>query len=120
MREAGVAGRHRRRGHRTTVPDPQAATRPDLPSRVRKHRSLTDTNNLSVKQEQPQCDETGQEFDFRQPRSLADVNRVLFAAWNDPYRDCGPDGELQAHLRCCLFWLEEGRSPTSSETLSNL
>ncbi|WCD91007.1 hypothetical protein KPP03845_107436 [Streptomyces xanthophaeus] len=30
MREAGVAGRHRRRGHRTTVPDPRAATRPDL------------------------------------------------------------------------------------------
>ncbi|MFG2987279.1 IS3 family transposase [Streptomyces sp. NPDC048258] len=30
MREAGVVGRHRRRGHRTTVPDPGAATRPDL------------------------------------------------------------------------------------------
>ncbi|MFE5811777.1 IS3 family transposase, partial [Streptomyces sp. NPDC056491] len=30
MREAGMAGRHRRRGHRTTVPDPNAASRPDL------------------------------------------------------------------------------------------
>lgn len=30
MREAGLAGRHRRRGRRTTVPDPHAAARPDL------------------------------------------------------------------------------------------
>ncbi|WP_329449181.1 IS3 family transposase (plasmid) [Streptomyces sp. NBC_01426] len=30
MRQAGLAGRHRRRRHRTTIPDPQAATRPDL------------------------------------------------------------------------------------------
>ncbi|MCF2531172.1 IS3 family transposase [Yinghuangia soli] len=30
MRQAGLQGRHRRRGHRTTVPDPHAATRPDL------------------------------------------------------------------------------------------
>ncbi|MEU1670359.1 IS3 family transposase [Streptomyces sparsogenes] len=30
MRAAGLAGRHRRRRHRTTVPDPQAAARPDL------------------------------------------------------------------------------------------
>ncbi|MFI5868396.1 DDE-type integrase/transposase/recombinase, partial [Streptomyces sp. NPDC051546] len=26
----GLAGRHRRRRHRTTIPDPNAATRPDL------------------------------------------------------------------------------------------
>lgn len=30
MRAAGLAGRHRRRRHRTTIPDPRAATRPDL------------------------------------------------------------------------------------------
>ncbi|MEU8837321.1 DDE-type integrase/transposase/recombinase, partial [Streptomyces sp900116325] len=30
MRAAGLAGRHRRRRHLTTVPDPRAATRPDL------------------------------------------------------------------------------------------
>lgn len=30
MRQAGLAGLHRRRGHRTTIPDPQAAVRPDL------------------------------------------------------------------------------------------
>ncbi|MGW0665278.1 IS3 family transposase [Streptodolium elevatio] len=30
MRQAGLQGRHRRRGHRTTVPDPHATTRPDL------------------------------------------------------------------------------------------
>ncbi|MFI8194476.1 IS3 family transposase [Streptomyces sp. NPDC085946] len=30
MRLAGLAGRHRRRRHRTTIPDPHAATRPDL------------------------------------------------------------------------------------------
>ncbi|MFF4495951.1 IS3 family transposase [Streptomyces sp. NPDC001546] len=30
MRRAGLAGRHRRRRHRTTIPDPHAATRPDL------------------------------------------------------------------------------------------
>ncbi|WP_406252826.1 IS3 family transposase [Streptomyces atratus] len=30
MRLAGLAGRHRRRWHRTTIPDPHAATRPDL------------------------------------------------------------------------------------------
>ncbi|MGW5399702.1 IS3 family transposase [Streptomyces sp. NPDC003952] len=30
MRQAGLAGRHRRRRHRTTIPDPNAATRPDL------------------------------------------------------------------------------------------
>ncbi|MFE6849005.1 IS3 family transposase [Streptomyces sp. NPDC057686] len=30
MRAAGLQGRHRRRGHRITVPDPAAATRPDL------------------------------------------------------------------------------------------
>ncbi|WP_405980802.1 IS3 family transposase [Streptomyces sp. NBC_00158] len=30
MREAGIAGRHRRRVHRTTTPDPAAAARPDL------------------------------------------------------------------------------------------
>ncbi|MFJ4775756.1 DDE-type integrase/transposase/recombinase [Streptomyces sp. NPDC088762] len=30
MRAAGLAGRHRRRGQRTTVPDPNAVTRPDL------------------------------------------------------------------------------------------
>ncbi|MEY9873672.1 putative transposase [Streptacidiphilus sp. MAP12-33] len=30
MRQAGLEGRHRRRRHRTTIPDPQAATRPDL------------------------------------------------------------------------------------------
>ena len=30
MRAAGLAGRHRRRRHRTTIPDPQAAARPDL------------------------------------------------------------------------------------------
>uniref|UniRef100_UPI001313DDD2 IS3 family transposase n=1 Tax=Kitasatospora sp. MBT63 TaxID=1444768 RepID=UPI001313DDD2 len=30
MREAGLQGRHRRRRHRTTVPDPNAGTRPDL------------------------------------------------------------------------------------------
>ncbi|AKL64218.1 IS3 family transposase [Streptomyces goshikiensis] len=30
MRQAGLAGRHRRRRHRTTVPDPHAVTRPDL------------------------------------------------------------------------------------------
>ncbi|MER6143082.1 hypothetical protein ABT174_24095 [Streptomyces sparsogenes] len=26
----GLAGRHRRRRHRTTIPDPHAAARPDL------------------------------------------------------------------------------------------
>ncbi|MFI8100656.1 IS3 family transposase [Streptomyces sp. NPDC086023] len=30
MREAGLAGRNRQRRHRTTIPDPHAATRPDL------------------------------------------------------------------------------------------
>ncbi|MGW3682500.1 IS3 family transposase [Streptomyces prasinus] len=30
MRQAGLTGRHRRRRHRTTIPDPQAANRPDL------------------------------------------------------------------------------------------
>ncbi|MFE9614340.1 IS3 family transposase [Streptomyces sp. NPDC006012] len=30
MHLAGLAGRHRRRRHRTTIPDPHAATRPDL------------------------------------------------------------------------------------------
>ncbi|MGW5971625.1 IS3 family transposase [Streptomyces sp. NPDC055186] len=30
MKAAGLAGRHRRRRHRTTIPDPHAATRPDL------------------------------------------------------------------------------------------
>ncbi|MFD5234751.1 IS3 family transposase [Streptomyces qaidamensis] len=30
MRAAGLAGRHRRRRHRTTIPDPHAASRPDL------------------------------------------------------------------------------------------
>ncbi|MCX5233398.1 IS3 family transposase [Streptomyces sp. NBC_00233] len=30
MRQAGLTGRHRRRRHRTTVPDPHAATHPDL------------------------------------------------------------------------------------------
>ncbi|MFD5028814.1 IS3 family transposase [Streptomyces sp. NPDC058405] len=30
MRAAGLQGRHRRRRHLTTVPDPRAATRPDL------------------------------------------------------------------------------------------
>ncbi|WP_327301784.1 IS3 family transposase [Streptomyces goshikiensis] len=30
IRQAGLAGRHRRRRHRTTVPDPHAVTRPDL------------------------------------------------------------------------------------------
>ncbi|MEV8563801.1 IS3 family transposase [Streptomyces sp. NPDC051917] len=30
MRAAGLAGQHRRRRHRTTIPDPHAATRPDL------------------------------------------------------------------------------------------
>ncbi|EFE65921.1 integrase [Streptomyces viridosporus ATCC 14672] len=30
MRAAGLVGRHRRRRHRTTIPDPHAATRPDL------------------------------------------------------------------------------------------
>ncbi|MFD0274210.1 IS3 family transposase [Kitasatospora sp. NPDC127111] len=30
MRQADLQGRHRRRRHRTTVPDPNAATRPDL------------------------------------------------------------------------------------------
>lgn len=33
MRQAGLAGRHRRRGHRTTVADPHAANRPDLVGR---------------------------------------------------------------------------------------
>ncbi|MFI1386337.1 IS3 family transposase [Embleya sp. NPDC020886] len=33
MREAGLEGRHRRRGRRTTVPDPHAAARPDLVGR---------------------------------------------------------------------------------------
>ncbi|MFD3934734.1 IS3 family transposase [Streptomyces sp. NPDC058611] len=33
MRAAGIEGPHRRRGHRTTVPDPQAAIRPDLVKR---------------------------------------------------------------------------------------
>ncbi|MEU3189040.1 IS3 family transposase [Streptomyces sp. NPDC006923] len=33
MRAAGLAGRHRRRRHLTTVPDPRAATRPDLIAR---------------------------------------------------------------------------------------
>ncbi|MFD8080959.1 IS3 family transposase [Kitasatospora sp. NPDC059722] len=30
MRQAGLEGRHRRRRQRTTIPDPRAATRPDL------------------------------------------------------------------------------------------
>ncbi|GGU84812.1 transposase [Streptomyces albospinus] len=30
MRQAGLVGRHRRRRHRTTIPDPQAVARPDL------------------------------------------------------------------------------------------
>ncbi|MFJ3819309.1 IS3 family transposase [Streptomyces sp. NPDC090056] len=30
IRQAGLTGRHRRRRHRTTIPDPHAATRPDL------------------------------------------------------------------------------------------
>ncbi|GGV90741.1 hypothetical protein GCM10010228_79750 [Streptomyces massasporeus] len=30
MRAAGLAGRHRKRRHRTTIPDPHAVTRPDL------------------------------------------------------------------------------------------
>ncbi|WP_327166768.1 IS3 family transposase [Streptomyces zaomyceticus] len=30
MRQAGLTGRHRRRRHRTTIPDPHASTRPDL------------------------------------------------------------------------------------------
>ncbi|MFD9339076.1 IS3 family transposase [Streptomyces sp. NPDC060028] len=30
MRQAGLTGKHRRRRHRTTIPDPHASTRPDL------------------------------------------------------------------------------------------
>jgi transposase InsO family protein len=30
MRQAGLTGKHRRRRHRTTIPDPHAPTRPDL------------------------------------------------------------------------------------------
>ncbi|MFF0220003.1 IS3 family transposase [Streptomyces vinaceus] len=30
MRQAGLAGRHPRRRHRTTIPDPHAVNRPDL------------------------------------------------------------------------------------------
>jgi putative transposase len=30
MRQAGLVGKHRKRKHRTTIPDPQATTRPDL------------------------------------------------------------------------------------------
>ncbi|MFD3940949.1 DDE-type integrase/transposase/recombinase [Streptomyces sp. NPDC058611] len=30
MRQADLTGRHRRRGHRTTIVDPHASTRPDL------------------------------------------------------------------------------------------
>ncbi|MFD7556244.1 ferredoxin [Streptomyces sp. NPDC059835] len=115
------------------------------------------------------CDENGQEFVFRQPREPAEVDRVLFAAWNDPFRQYGMDGDrhwttqsvrawwrerarlrewavhfatapsgshhfrhglvdllsyldgdLEAHLRGYLFWLEEGRAPTDSETLPDL
>lgn len=43
MRVAGLTGRHRRRQHRTTVPDPRAATRPDLVLRdFRPDHSATD------------------------------------------------------------------------------
>ncbi|MEU6012342.1 IS3 family transposase [Streptomyces sp. NPDC047453] len=44
MRAAGLAGRHRRRRHRTTIPDPHAATRPDLVLRdFRPNPAATDT-----------------------------------------------------------------------------
>ncbi|GAA1589725.1 ferredoxin [Streptomyces globosus] len=115
------------------------------------------------------CDETGQEFVFRQPRRPAEVNSVLLAAWNDPCGQYGMDGDqwwttqsvrawwqerarlrewaerfstapsgshhfpygladllsyldgdLKAHLRGYLFWLEEGRPPTGAEILPDL
>ncbi|TQJ85442.1 hypothetical protein [Streptomyces sp. SLBN-31] len=36
--------------------------------------------------------------------------------------DCAAylDGELAAHLRTCLFWLEERRSPTEADRLPHL
>ncbi|WP_327264092.1 IS3 family transposase [Streptomyces sp. NBC_01232] len=44
MREAGIIGRHRRRGRRTTVPDPAAGARPDLVGRdFRTDPASTDT-----------------------------------------------------------------------------
>lgn len=44
MRQAGLVGRHRRHKHRTTIPDPHAAIRPDLVARdFRPDPAATDT-----------------------------------------------------------------------------
>ncbi|MFI1259248.1 IS3 family transposase [Streptomyces netropsis] len=42
MRQAGPTSRHRRRRHRTTIPDPHAAASPDL-KRVAEGRSRSDS-----------------------------------------------------------------------------
>jgi hypothetical protein len=38
-------------------------------------------------------DATGQESVYRQPKNAVEVDRLLFAAWNDPCRGYGWDGD---------------------------
>ncbi|MFB7373884.1 hypothetical protein ACFC0D_28985 [Streptomyces sp. NPDC056222] len=53
------------------------------------------------------CDETGQEFVFRQPRRPAEVHRVLFAAWNDPCGQYGMDGDQWWTAQSVRAWWQE-------------
>ncbi|MFJ8045594.1 ferredoxin [Kitasatospora sp. NPDC096147] len=39
------------------------------------------------------CDEDGREFVHRQPRNAAEVDRLLLAAWRDPFDGYGWDGD---------------------------
>jgi hypothetical protein len=52
------------------------------------------------------CDETGQEFVWRQPRSMDELRAVLDAACQDPFGGYGCDGDAHWTPKTVLEWWE--------------
>jgi hypothetical protein len=52
------------------------------------------------------CDETGQEFIWRQPRSMDELRAVLDAACQDPFNGYGCDGDEHWTPETVLEWWE--------------
>ncbi|MER6160249.1 ferredoxin [Streptomyces sp. NPDC001868] len=52
-------------------------------------------------------DSTGQEFVYRQPKNAVEVDRLLFAAWNDPFSGYGWDGDQHWTADSVRIWWHE-------------
>ena len=62
------------------------------------------TRTVMLEQDMTYVDPEGMEFVFRQPRTLDELQKVLYAAWSDPFEAYGRDGDVRWTLPLIREW----------------